>query len=402
MTHCDSIARDVQKAWGIEPRAWISVQRSVGQTLERSDVRMAEQHQVERRIGLGGSNRGIAQSAAFVGRAVRSARVGAVCGERCREIRMEPTKRAYRQRMPEQPTQHPIPFVLARAKSVAVLDARVPSSDVAEPRAESVIDTDVLSQYVATPAIVIARDHRHGHTRVRDVGECGDGSKATTRNHGAPLEPELEQIAVDHQRSGMRRHMTKKRDHRTLDFISGEAKMRVRHDVTRRLKHARILPSLRPLYKQTRPGDLRPVTNESSVVVPPPPYHDVEFRVRYAETDQMGVVYHTNYLVWCEVGRTDFIRARGMSYADMERAGIGLAVSEITARFHAAARYDDVIRVRTTLTQARSRRVVFDYVITNADSGVRLVSASTALISIDPSGRPVSLPAGMRALFAGA
>jgi acyl-CoA thioester hydrolase len=137
-------------------------------------------------------------------------------------------------------------------------------------------------------------------------------------------------------------------------------------------------------------------------VVPPPPYHDVEFRVRYAETDQMGVVYHTNYLVWCEVGRTDFIRARGMSYADMERAGIGLAVSEITERFHAAARYDDMIRVRTTLTQARSRRVVFDYVITNADSGVRLVSASTALMSSDPSGRPVSLPAGMRALFAGA
>ena len=60
----------------------------------------------------------------------------------------------------------------------------------------------------------------------------------------------------------------------------------------------------------------------------------------------MGVVYHTNYLVWWEVGRPDFIRARGMSYADMERAGIGLAVSELTARFHSAARYDDMIRVR--------------------------------------------------------
>lgn len=143
------------------------------------------------------------------------------------------------------------------------------------------------------------------------------------------------------------------------------------------------------------------MTNDSAVVAPTPRYHDVEFRVRYAETDQMGVVYHTNYLVWCEVGRTDFIRARGMSYADMERAGIGLAVSELSARFHAAARYDDMIRVRTTLTDARSRGVVFDYLITKADTGDRLVSARTSLIAIDASGRPTSFPARVRALFVG-
>jgi acyl-CoA thioester hydrolase len=145
---------------------------------------------------------------------------------------------------------------------------------------------------------------------------------------------------------------------------------------------------------------LRRVTNDSAVVVPTPPYHDVEFRVRYAETDQMGVVYHTNYLVWCEVGRTDFIRARGMSYADMERAGIGLAVSELSARFHAAARYDDMIRVRTTLADARSRSVVFDYLITNAETGDRLVTARTALVALDSTGRPTSFPPGVRALFA--
>jgi acyl-CoA thioester hydrolase len=73
--------------------------------------------------------------------------------------------------------------------------------------------------------------------------------------------------------------------------------------------------------------------------------HVSEFRVRYAETDQMGVVYHANYLVWCEVGRTDFIRAAGMSYREMEAAGVGLAVSDATMRFHAPARYDDVVRV---------------------------------------------------------
>jgi acyl-CoA thioester hydrolase len=129
------------------------------------------------------------------------------------------------------------------------------------------------------------------------------------------------------------------------------------------------------------------------------PFHDVEFRVRYAETDQMGVVYHANYLIWCEVGRTDFIRTRGMSYAEIERAGIGLAVSEISARFHGAARYDDLVRVRTTLADVRSRGITFDYVITRAESGDRLVTARTALVSIDSGGRPVALPRAVRALF---
>src|SRR4051812_25006701 len=128
-------------------------------------------------------------------------------------------------------------------------------------------------------------------------------------------------------------------------------------------------------------------------------FHGIEFRVRYAETDQMGVVYHTNYLIWCEVGRTDFIRARGMSYADIERAGIGLAVSELTARFHGAARYDDMIRVRTTLAEGRSRGITFDYLITRLEDGQRLVTARTALVSIDSTGKLTALPPGVRALF---
>jgi len=113
----------------------------------------------------------------------------------------------------------------------------------------------------------------------------------------------------------------------------------------------------------------------------------------------MGVVYHTNYLVWCEVGRTDFIRSRGMSYADVERAGVGLAVSELSARFHSAARYDEMIRVRTTLVEVRSRSITFDYLISRAETGERLVTARTALVSIDRAGRLVALPASVRALF---
>jgi acyl-CoA thioester hydrolase len=158
----------------------------------------------------------------------------------------------------------------------------------------------------------------------------------------------------------------------------------------------------RSLYKPNRRGDPSRVSNRATASTPnlvafPP--HDVEFRVRYAETDQMGVVYHTNYLVWCEVGRTDFIRARGMSYADIERAGIGLAVSDLSARFHAAARYDDLVRVRTTLADIRSRGITFDYVISNVVTGDRLVTARTALVSIDRSGKLVALPQGVKALF---
>jgi acyl-CoA thioester hydrolase len=131
----------------------------------------------------------------------------------------------------------------------------------------------------------------------------------------------------------------------------------------------------------------------------PLPTQDIELRVRYAETDQMGVVYHANYLVWCEMGRTDFIRRLGISYAELERGGISLAVSELSARFHGAARYDDLIRVETRLTDVRSRMITFDYVITNAVTEQRLVSARTTLISIDGGGRPVALPREVRALF---
>ena len=116
-----------------------------------------------------------------------------------------------------------------------------------------------------------------------------------------------------------------------------------------------------------------------------------EFRVRYAETDQMGVVYHANYLVWCEIGRTDLLRQLGTSYAEMERGGVVLAVSEATLRYHASARYDDLIRVTARVAQVRSRRIVFEYEIARVDAGggtTRLASASTALIALDAGGRP--------------
>jgi acyl-CoA thioester hydrolase len=125
--------------------------------------------------------------------------------------------------------------------------------------------------------------------------------------------------------------------------------------------------------------------------------HELDVRVRYAETDQMGVVYHTNYLVWCEIGRTELLRAvTGMSYARLEEQGTVLAVAELSIRYHGAARYDNLIRVETTLTESRSRSITFEYRILNAETGERLASARTVLISLDPQGRPVKLPDALR------
>jgi acyl-CoA thioester hydrolase len=113
----------------------------------------------------------------------------------------------------------------------------------------------------------------------------------------------------------------------------------------------------------------------------------------------MGVVYHAEYLVWCEVGRTDYIRALGLPYAELERRGTTLAVAEATIRYHAPARYDDMIQVETRLSEVRSRAITFDYLIRNASTGDRLATARTLLVSLDDAGKPVPLPGEVRTLM---
>jgi acyl-CoA thioester hydrolase len=124
-------------------------------------------------------------------------------------------------------------------------------------------------------------------------------------------------------------------------------------------------------------------------------------RVRYAETDQMGVVYHANYLVWCEIGRTDFIRTMGTPYAELERQGTLLAVSDAALRFRASARYDDPVRVRTRLVELRSRALRFAYRIEHAEQGTVLVTAETTLVALDAAGRLAVLPSALRDLLQG-
>jgi acyl-CoA thioester hydrolase len=125
------------------------------------------------------------------------------------------------------------------------------------------------------------------------------------------------------------------------------------------------------------------------------------FRARYAETDQMGVVHHAAYIVWCEIGRTDYIRELGTTYAEIEREGVFLAVASAEVRYGAAAHYDDLIRVETWVESVKSRTITFAYeILRDEPEPSPLARATTTLISIDGDGRPRRLPAEIIDLFA--
>jgi acyl-CoA thioester hydrolase len=112
-------------------------------------------------------------------------------------------------------------------------------------------------------------------------------------------------------------------------------------------------------------------------------YAEARVRVRYAETDQMGVVYHANYLIWFEVGRVEFIRQLGMDYKSMEKEEDALiAVVEVTARYKAPARYDDELIVRTTLAGVRGPIVRFRYAVVRAVDEVVLCEGETVHIVV--------------------
>lgn len=116
-------------------------------------------------------------------------------------------------------------------------------------------------------------------------------------------------------------------------------------------------------------------------------------RVRYAETDQMGVVYHANYLVWMEMGRTELCRSLGTRYRDLEEQdGILLAVVEATCRYLFPARYDEEILVETSVTRSTSRLLEFSYTITNAESGQLLATGSTTHLFCSRELKPSRLP----------
>jgi acyl-CoA thioester hydrolase len=122
-------------------------------------------------------------------------------------------------------------------------------------------------------------------------------------------------------------------------------------------------------------------------------------RVRYAETDQMGIVYYANYLVWFEVGRTDLLRQAGWSYRDMEHDGWSLPVIECVCAYREPARYDDDLEVRTTGSLQSPVRVRFDYHVARAADGALLADGHTVHAALDSRGKPCRLPERARGVF---
>jgi acyl-CoA thioester hydrolase len=124
-------------------------------------------------------------------------------------------------------------------------------------------------------------------------------------------------------------------------------------------------------------------------------------RVRYPETDRMGIAHHTHYFTWFELGRTELMRQVGCAYGDLEEhSGIFFPVVEASADFLASARYDEVVTITTRLVRARGVRVRFTYVITRED-GTVLATGRTEHASVDRRGRPQRLPGAWQRRLAG-
>jgi acyl-CoA thioester hydrolase len=121
--------------------------------------------------------------------------------------------------------------------------------------------------------------------------------------------------------------------------------------------------------------------------------YEAQLRVRYAETDQMGVVYHSNYIIWFEVGRVEMLRQLGFTYRDMEKLDdIHIAVADVHCRFKAPAMYDDLLTIRTRLVNVRGSILHFGYQIVRAEDGKMLAEGESVHIVVDSSFQRMHLP----------
>ena len=127
--------------------------------------------------------------------------------------------------------------------------------------------------------------------------------------------------------------------------------------------------------------------------------HNVKARVRYGETDQMGVVYHANYLSFFEIARTELIRLRGVAYSSLEEGGLRLMVTEAAMQYHSPGRYDDVLAITARLSESGPARVRFDYEVRRDGEDEVLVTGHTVLASIAEDGRPCRMPTELREIF---
>jgi acyl-CoA thioester hydrolase len=132
-------------------------------------------------------------------------------------------------------------------------------------------------------------------------------------------------------------------------------------------------------------------------------YHDAKVRVRYAETDQMGVVYHANFLIWFEVGRVELMRVLGVEYKKMEKEDdCRIVVADVHCRYHDSARYDEELRIRTRITESKNRVIVFSYEVIRDADGKILANGETTHVICGSNGRPKLLPEKYRRIMVAA
>ena len=121
-------------------------------------------------------------------------------------------------------------------------------------------------------------------------------------------------------------------------------------------------------------------------------WHETEIRVRYAETDQMGIVHHANYLVWFEAGRSELCRSRGFSYKEMEADGLLMLVAESYLRYKAPAHYEDVLIIRTKVAEIRSRSIRFVYEVYRPEDDALIAEGETMHLVTDADKKVRQIP----------
>ena len=130
-----------------------------------------------------------------------------------------------------------------------------------------------------------------------------------------------------------------------------------------------------------------------------PPFVESRTRVRYAETDQMAIAHHANYIVWFEIGRTDFCRAAGFPYKEIEERGLILVVTEVVCRYRAPYRYDDEVVIRTSVAEAQSRMMKFAYELYDAEGKLHATGTSSHVWVSRETRRPVLADAEVMRAF---
>src|SRR5438093_10936364 len=278
---------------------------------------------------------------------------------------------------PERPNRRPVtrdpvheagaPLLLGQPVAVGHEGAASRHVELGFPRMEG--DAQIVDEEVAAPAVVIAAHKRDRHAARPQGVELRDGAEVTARDHRAVLEPEIEQVAVDEERVAEIGHRVEEPVKRDSDRGRDLAEMSVGDD-----DHTGGGGGHGPQARNR--------AEASQALSCPRVISSITLRVNYSETDQMGVVYHANYLIWFDRARTELMRKTGLTYKELEQQGVYLAVSEVNVRYRAAARYDDLVRVRCWVRELASRRVTFGYAVERAGTDELLATGETSLISL--------------------